>query len=128
MKLSKPELNQLFDLSDLEGLTIKKAPVCQIYQSKLSLSFTDGSFIIFIADKDCDGDPEIRIETTPYTLEHDYNDLYYGGIISQVERDVLAKKANDQRSKILKEREYQEYLKLKEKFEGGVNKVNGNCN
>ena len=98
-------------LEQAEGKTISKIQVVDYY-SQLYILFTDDTVLLVDSCIDHDNDVELYLEKSI--------DLYIAkevGLLTEEEYRAIIDRQNKEREKMFRERDYQEYLKLKERFE-----------
>lgn len=105
------EYNQLKDLSDLKGKTIKT--ICQLSGDEIGVVFTDNCYCVIQAF--------VEYEVLGISLEQNGfisdSDLYELGIISKREFTERVNKQEQESIEYHEKREYEKYLKLKGKYE-----------
>lgn len=103
----------IIDSNELIGKTIKDVKIIDLY-SKIGLVFDDDSFCLISTYQD--EDDFTNIELIPVT-ETDYEILYEFGFISWDEYEKILDDIEKQEIKMNEQKEYELYLKLKDKFE-----------
>lgn len=103
----------IIDSNELIGKTIKDVKIIDLY-SKIGFVFDDESFCLISTYQDVDD--FTNIELIPVT-ETDYEILYEFRFISWDEYGKLLENIEEQERKLDEQKEYELYLKLKDKFE-----------
>lgn len=95
---------------DMVGKTIER--VIETNFDELGIKFTDGSYILLDADADVDGYASVVVgDPTDF-------DLVEAGLLTEEERLKREKDREEISFNMMKEDEFREYLRLKDKFEG----------
>lgn len=113
-KAKEFESKRLFSLESIVG---KTATYAKYILGKAVLRFGDDSWIMLECEHGYDCEVEFSVSSEEIGL-HDARNFSF---ITEEECDAYCKWKNDFDAKQAKQAEYQQYLKMKERYEGGKN-------
>ena len=103
----------IIDSNELIGKTIKDVKIIDL-QSKIGLVFDDETFCLISTYQDQDDFTNIELI---HVTETDYEILYEFGFITWEKYERILDEIEEQERKLEEQKEYELYLKLKDKFE-----------